>query len=106
MNKFNKQVDRNLKGIELEMEGKTEDAINLYEQNIKENFDGNHPYDRLAVIYSKKNLIDDEIRVLEKAVWVFEKLVSKARADREPKLAKFKIRLEKVKSLKTKMPSF
>ena len=91
----NNWVNRNLKGIKLEKEGKIDKAIKLYEKNIEEEFDGSHPYTRLAIIYSKKGLLDDEIRVLEKAVWVFEDVVYKERDDRSQKLDKFKKRLEK-----------
>jgi tetratricopeptide (TPR) repeat protein len=91
----NNLVNRNLKGIKLEKEGKIDKAIKLYEKNIEEEFDGSHPYTRLAIIYSKKGLLDDEIRVLKKAVWVFENIVYKDRSDRLPKLDRFKKRLEK-----------
>jgi tetratricopeptide (TPR) repeat protein len=91
----NNWVNRNLKGINLEKEGKIDKAIKLYEKNIEEEFDGSHPYTRLAIIYSKKGLLEDEIRVLEKAVWVFESIVYKGRSDRLPKLDRFKKRLEK-----------
>jgi len=91
----NNWVNRNLKGIKLEKEGKIDKAIKLYEKNIEEEFDGSHPYTRLAIIYSKKGLLDDEIRVLKKAIWVFENVVYKQRGDRSQKLDKFKKRLEK-----------
>ena len=91
----NNLVNRNLKGAELEKEFKIDEAIELYEKNIKEEFDGNYPYERLAIIYSKKGLLEEEIRVLEKAVWVFENIVYKGRSDRLPKLDRFKKRLEK-----------
>jgi len=99
----NNLLNRNLKGRELEKECKIDEAIELYEKNIKEEFDGNYPYERLAIIYSKKGSLEDEIRVLEKAVWVFENIVYKGRSDRLPKLDKFKKRLEKAnkKRLKT-----
>jgi len=94
------QVERNLKGIELEKKGHVDKAIELYKQNISENFIGNHPYDRLAIIYRKRNQIDDEIRVLEKAIWVFENIVNKKRQDRLPKLDRFKKRLHKAQKLR------
>jgi len=99
----NNLLNRNLKGRELEKECKIDEAIKLYEKNIKEEFDGNYPYERLAIIYSKKGSLEDEIRVLEKAVWVFENIVYKGRSDRLPKLDRFKKRLEKAnkKRLKT-----
>ena len=92
----NNLVDRNLKGIKLEKEGKIDKAIKLYEKNIEEEFEGSHPYTRLAIIYSKKGLLDDEIRVLKKAIWVFENIAYENRIDRFPKLDRFKKRLEKV----------
>lgn len=94
---FEKQVERNLKGYKLEKEGDIEGAINLYEANISEEFDGNGPYDRLRIIYNKLNRNDDVIRVLEQAIYVFDKKVDKERGDRLPKLEKFKEQLEKAK---------
>lgn len=69
---FNMKVDRNLKGIELEKRGRIEEAIELYEMNVEKGFDGNHPYDRLCVIYRKQGKIADEIRVLEEAISVWK----------------------------------
>lgn len=102
MGAFDKQVERNIKGIQLEKDGQVDKAIKLYERNVEENFEGNHPYDRLAIIYRKRNQISDEIRVLEKAIWVFENVVYKKRGDRLPKLQKFKKRLERARKLKEK----
>jgi len=99
-NKEIRQVKRNNEGIDLEKKGHIDKAIELYEQNISENFIGNHPYDRLAIIYRKRNQIDDEIRVLEKAIWIFENVVHQARGDRSPKLNKFKKRLQKAQKLR------
>ena len=91
----NNLVNRNLKGIKLEKEGKIDKAIKLYEKNIEEEFEGSHPYTRLAIIYSKKGLLDDEIRVLKKAIWVFENIVYKEQGDRSQRPDKFMKRLEK-----------
>jgi tetratricopeptide (TPR) repeat protein len=92
------QVERNLKGIELEKLGKVDDAIVLYEQNITENFDGSHPYYRLSEIYHKGKLYNEEIRILEKAIYVFENIVYKDRSDRLNKLNKFKTRLASLRN--------
>lgn len=97
MGNFDKQLERNLKGIELEKLGKVDEAVELYEKNIEENFEGNHPYDRLATIYRKNRDIGKEIRVLEKAIYVFENIVYSQRSDRLPKLERFKTRLEKAR---------
>ena len=75
------QVERNLKGKELEKAGKTDDAINLYEQNVRERAIGTHSYDRLAIIYRKRKRFAEEIRVLEVAISVYE---SDMHSDRLP----------------------
>lgn len=85
------QLNRNLDGIAFEKLGKTHEAILLYEANIREGFDGSHPYDRLAIIYDKRKDYVNEIRVLEKAITVFKKL---HRADATIKLARYIKRLE------------
>ncbi len=45
----------------------------------------------------------DEIRVLEKAITNFNLLLVTERADIEPKLVEFKIRLEKSRQIATKV---
>lgn len=93
-------VKRNLLGKDLEKEGYIDNAVELYELNVKGRFDGNFPYDRLATIYRKRKQYDEEIRVLEQAVRVFEELsTSSPRQDVSPKLEKFRERLEKVLSI-------
>jgi hypothetical protein len=56
-------VERNLRGQELEKEGFVEDAVQFYEANVLQGFDGNFPYDRLVVIYRRRRATADEIRV-------------------------------------------
>lgn len=94
-----KMLNNNLLGIQMEKEGKINEAIKLYEYNIAHRFEGNHPYDRLAIIYRKNKRFNDEIRVLTKAIDVFEKDVSNDRPDKFPKLDKFKKRLNKAKEI-------
>ncbi|WP_434122353.1 tetratricopeptide repeat protein [Salinicoccus roseus] len=96
-------LDRNLQGKKFEETGEIEKAIELYEKNIEEEFEGNHPYDRLAIIYRKRKQYREEIRVLNQAVSVFEKeKIKSKRQDVNPKLIRFKERLEKVKALEEK----
>jgi len=96
-------VDRNLQGKEFEKTGEIEKAIELYEKNIEEEFEGNHPYDRLAIIYRKRKQYREEIRVLNQAVSVYEKeKIKSKRQDVNPKLIRFKERLEKVKAIEEK----
>lgn len=85
-----------------EKEGNITEAIRLYELMIENNFDGNHPYDRLAILYRKAKDYDNEIRVLLKAIQVFENVVSQERSDRVNKLTKFHERLEKAEQLRSK----
>jgi tetratricopeptide (TPR) repeat protein len=91
----NLQVERNLKAIEFEKAGEIEKAIALYEENITEGFKGNHPYDRLATLYKNQIDLDNEIRVLEKAIIVYEEITLEDRLEGLPKLFRFKNRLEK-----------
>lgn len=95
----NKMVNNNIKGRALEKEGKTEQAIKLYEFNVKNRFEGNHPYDRLAVIYHKLKQYEKECEVLEIAIDVFENDAPDSRPDKITKLNKFRDRLEKTKKL-------
>ncbi|WP_163399706.1 hypothetical protein [Flavobacterium fluviatile] len=91
----NLQAERNLKGAEFEKNGNLEKAIELYEENVAESFKGNHPYDRLANIYKIQLDLDNEIRVLEKAIIVYEEITIEDRLEGLPKLFRFKNRLEK-----------
>jgi len=93
----NEAIDRNLRGRDLEKQGNITDAIELYELNVAYGFEGDFPYDRLRVIYSKQRRYSDVIRVLEKAIDIFDRKVSPTRPDRLPKLAKFHKHLERVK---------
>lgn len=95
------QVERNLNGQEKEKQGEIEFAIREYEKNINEGFEGNHPYDRLAIIYRKNKDYDNEIRVLNKGIEVFNELTkSSPRQDVKPKLEKFIKRLQKAEELR------
>lgn len=102
MNRFDTQVQRNLMGKRLEKEGRVLEAKALYEANISESFEGSFPYRRLAILYRKRKSIEEEIRVLEKAVSVFQSLIETGREDIHPKIIEFKERLEKAKLLKSK----
>jgi tetratricopeptide (TPR) repeat protein len=93
---FNRQVERNLLGRELERQNKIKEAILLYKANVQELFEGNFPYDRLSIIYRKLGQKEEEIRVLKTAIYVFENIVNKNRSDRDVKLNKFKNRLLKL----------
>lgn len=69
---WSNQVERNLQAIAYEKDGEIEKAIELYELNVEENFDGTYPYERLSEIYLNTGRNEDLIRILEKALTVFE----------------------------------
>lgn len=97
---FSRQVDRNLNGMENEKKGDVELAISEYEKNINEGFVGNHPYDRLAIIYRKNKDFTNEVRVLSRGVEVFTDLSRNSpRQDVSLKLEKFQNRLKTVQIL-------
>ena len=99
-NLYSKLVTRNINGTKYEKEGKVDLAIKLYEKNISENFNGSHPYNRLAIIYRKRKDYQNEIRVLNKAIEVFSNLMIKSTSSGiEAKLEKFKNRLDKSKNI-------
>lgn len=73
---FGVMVDRNLKGKALEKEGRVDEAIALYEQNVEDWFEGGHPYDRLRIIYTKRGRVADAIRVCDAFVAVTDELIA------------------------------
>ena len=89
--------------MQLEKEGDIEGAIENYEKCIELKFEGNHPYDRLAILYRKIKDYDNEIRVLNQAIELFEFLEkATSRMDVLPKLEKFKTRLNRANELRNK----
>ncbi len=96
-NNFDAQVRRNMLGKRLEKDGKVLNSMALYEANISEDFEGSFPYRRLAILYRKRKLPLEEVRILEKAVSVFNSLLSSNRTDIEPKLVDFQERLNQAK---------
>jgi len=96
--KYKEAAELNQLGIKLEKEGNVDEAAVIYEYLILNSFDGSHPYDRLLAIYKKQKQKENIIRILEKAVWVFENVVYEKRADRKKKLEKYKEKLDKERS--------
>jgi hypothetical protein len=68
-------LERNLTGIELEKAGQLDEAVTLYEQNVTDWFTGNHPYDRLRIIYTKRGQYSDAVRVCRSFVHVDDELI-------------------------------
>ncbi len=88
--------EKNALGKIFEKDGEIEKACACYEGCIRNKFEGNYPYDRLAILYRKLKRSEDELRVLNKAIKVFEKIANNGRVDGEQKLDKFKSRLKKL----------
>ena len=93
-------IQNNLDGIAYEKAGNIDEAIKLYEYNVAHRFAGQHPYNRLAIIYRKQKKYDEEIRVLKTAIDVFTNDVSDERRDKLLNLEKFKARIEKAEALR------
>lgn len=87
---WSEQVERNLKAMEYEQNGDIKEAIGLYEMNVAEAFEGTHPYQRLCDLYVGLDQKDDLIRVLEKAISVFEGAQSGDCKDKYDQLQRFK----------------
>lgn len=61
----------NNQGIELEKMGNTDEAISVYETNLE--YPATHSFERLMVLYHKRDDINNEIRVIQKAIEIFTK---------------------------------
>ena len=90
------QTGRNVRALEYEAQGCLEDAIALYEQNVAEGFTADLPYGRLVAIYTKRGQPDEAVRVLERAVAVFEAL-PRRHPVRTPRLKVFRARLKEAR---------
>jgi len=84
-------VDRNLNGKTLETQGEEDKAIALYEENVSDLFDGSYPYDRLRVIYTKRNQLAEAIRVCRTYIEIDDMFLKEGsrRSDLNPKRDKF-----------------
>jgi hypothetical protein len=58
-------LDRNLRGMTFEKSDNVGKAIEMYEQNIADNFFGSHPYERLRIIYTRDKEFSNAIRVCQ-----------------------------------------
>ncbi len=91
------QTARNLAGLEAEQAGHVEQAIALYEWNAREGFPGDWPYGRLVAIYEKRQAYDEAVRVLERAIEVFQASTRRTAQDRRSMVSTFRRRLMLVK---------
>jgi hypothetical protein len=70
---LNNTARLNNEGIAFEKSGKIEQAINIYESNIKIGYPATHSYERLMILYHKRKDFENEKRVIEIAIQVFTK---------------------------------
>lgn len=57
-----------LRAQNLEQVGRIDEAIDLYERAVADDFDSSGPYDRLIALYGHRSLHDDVVRVAEAAI--------------------------------------
>jgi tetratricopeptide (TPR) repeat protein len=91
-----RQTRRNLEGLALEADGRTDEAVALYERNIADGFEGDWPYGRLVAHYERVGRLDEAQRVLERAIEVFTASKRRTPLDRRAVLRAFKGRLKVV----------
>ena len=88
------QTRRNLEGLALEGDGRIEEAVALYEQNIADGFEGDWPYGRLVAQYERTGRLNEARRVLERGIEVFNASKRRTPPDRRAVLREFKGRLK------------
>lgn len=75
-------------------------AIALYERNVSKSSDEDNAFERSADIYKSRNQLEDEIRILERAVAFYEQAVFVERLESKlPVLNQFTRRLRAAKSI-------
>ncbi len=65
------------KAREAETEGNLEEAAGFYEQLIKQNKVDEFPFDRLMIIYRKLKQYNEELRIINRGIKVFEAFYKK-----------------------------
>jgi len=90
-------VDRNLRGKQLEKEGREAEAIKLYEANLTDCFNGTHPYERLRILYTRQGDYKDAIRVCETYINMADEFLPEAMKRDSKKLTAYKNHLAKLK---------
>lgn len=97
-------IKRNLEGRRLEKMGFTKDAVELYEKNVAEGDVETESYKRLASIYRDHHDYDNEIRVIESYLELWEGLETNHPASITA-IDRFKERLDTVLMLRDNNPS-
>ncbi|MDR1683244.1 MAG: hypothetical protein LBS25_07660 [Candidatus Symbiothrix sp.] len=71
--KLHKTVELNFKGKDLEKEGKIDEAIRCYEENVKLGYPAMMSYDRLLVLYRRNKDYENEKRICRLTIKMCEK---------------------------------
>ena len=90
------QTRRNLEGMELEQSGRPDLAVELYERNVAEGFEGDWPYGRLVAYYEREGRLEQAERVLQRAIQVFKGSKRRSAEERRLMLRAFRGRLRLV----------
>ncbi len=90
------QTRRNLDGMDLERNGRIDVALDLYEQNVAEGFEGDWPYGRLVAYYEKVGQLEQAERILNRAIEVFKASKRRTTEDRRATLKAVRGRLRLV----------
>jgi tetratricopeptide (TPR) repeat protein len=104
----NAMAERNQRGRDLERTGHLEEAIELYERNVSDLFDGEFPYDRLRVIYRRQNRYEDALSVCRAFVSMADRLreLGSPRRDLARKRQRFSERASRLNDLINQINSF
>jgi hypothetical protein len=89
-----RQTQRNVDALALEGEGRIDEAVALYEQNIAEGFEGDWPYGRLVAHYERTGRLHEAERVLLSGIQAFVESKRRTPADRRAVLRAFRGRLK------------
>ena len=90
-------VERNEQGTLHEKLGEVNLAIRVYEKNVEDLFDDEHPYERLRLIHSKREQFQDALKVCERFVFMADTLIGMQIPDEEEltkKRERFKVWIE------------
>src|SRR5439155_14373994 len=68
---------RNSEAREAEQDDHLGKAVKLYEQNIKEDYADEFAFERLMIIYRKQKEYENELRVIDKGIEVFQQQMEK-----------------------------
>ncbi|HYE53290.1 MAG TPA: hypothetical protein VD996_00550, partial [Chitinophagaceae bacterium] len=71
--------ERNNAGRAAELNGDTDEAIRIYEENIKQGYPDPHAFNRLMILYRKQKRYKDELRVIKRGIKVFSEDYDKHR---------------------------